>query len=355
MLALWPGISHPSTPACRGDFDDSGSIDFADFLAFAAVFGKRHGDADYNASMDLDASGEVDFSDFLGFAALFGNTCGANPKRLTNNHVIELSPAWSPDGTQIAFLSGDEANQLWVMNADGSNALKLAASIALPHDTFIPPAWSPDGAEIAFSSNRDGNVEICVVGLDGANLRRLTNSDGEDWAPVWSSDGAKIAFMSNRDGNFEIYSMDVGGANSMRLTNNDGVDFFPVWSPDSRKIAYSSVEEDSSGDRSRSIIVVDADGSNSTRLTDDDDGSVFPAWSPDGARIAFWSDRASASGYGGDVYLMNADGSNVTRLTHHDVWDDLWTTPVWSPDGAKIAYITEIEGIFELYVISVTR
>ena len=386
--------------ACTGDFDNSGRIDFTDFLAFAAVFGKQHGDADYDATMDLDASGAIDFSDFLGFAAVFGNTCAPEAIRLTNNDVIELSPAWSPDGTQIAFLSGDEADQLWVMDVDGSNSLKLAASIALPHDMYIPPAWSPDGAKIAFSSNHDGNVEIYVVDGTGVNVRRLTNNDGEDWFPSWSPDGTKIAFSSNRDGNLEIYSADTDGANATRLTDNDADDWLPVWSPDGRKIAFSSAGASSSGGESLGIFVVDADGANTIRLTDEDAGSLFPAWSPDGTEIAFWSNRDSASGWGGDIYVMNADGTNTRRLTRHDVWDDLWSAPVWSPDGrmiafssdhgevhdgqiyvmnsdgtnirrltdgvafeafpawspdgATIAYITEMEGSLEIYVISVT-
>ena len=391
-----------ATPVCPGDFDDSGRIDFTDFLAFAAVFGKQHGDADYNATMDLDASGAIDFSDFLGFATVFGNTCVSGPVRLTNNDAIELSPAWSPpDGRKIAFLSGDgyEGDQLWVMNADGSNSMRLAGSIVSPHDTFIAPVWSPDGGKIAFSSDRDGDVEMYVVDVDGANVRRLTNSDGEDWFPAWSPDGEKIAFSSNRDGNFEIYSVDADGANTTRLTNNDADDGLPVWSPDGRRIAFSSAGGSSSGGESLGIFVVDADGANTTRLTDEDAGSSFPAWSPDGAKIAFWSTRAS--GGGGDVFVMNADGSNITRLTRHEVWDDLITMtpvwspdgrriafssdhgdvhdgqiyvmnsdgsntrrltdgvafeafPAWSPDGAKIAYITEIEGSIEIYLISVT-
>ncbi len=402
LLLFAVPTSAGAAPVCPGDFDSSGRIDFADFLVFAAVFGKQHGDADYNATMDLDASGAIDFSDFLGFAAVFGNTCAAGPIRLTNNDVIELSPAWSPDGTQIAFFSGDEGDQLdqgdqlYVMAADGAGWIKLAASIVFPHDTFIPPAWSPDGAKIVFSSDRDGDVEMYVVDVDGTNIRRLTNNSGEDWFPAWSPDGAKIAFSSNRDGNFEIYVVDADGANATRLTDNDADDWLPVWSPDGRKIAFSSAGASSSGGESLGIFVVDADGANTTRLTDEDAGSLFPAWSPDGTKIAFWSKRASR----GDVFVMNADGSNITRLTRQDVWGDLWRTPAWSPDGrriafssdhgevhdgqiyvmnsdgsntrrltdgvafeafpawspdgTKIAYITEIEGNIEIYVISVT-
>jgi len=88
---------------------------------------------------------------------------------------------------------------------------------------------APSKAQIAFNSDRDGNMEIYVMEVDGNKPRRLTNSPGEDSNQTWFSDGKKIAFCSFRDGNYEIYVMDADGNNQNNLTNNRAFDLCPDW------------------------------------------------------------------------------------------------------------------------------
>ena len=188
-------ITAPAS-GCPGDFDNNRRVDFADFLAFAVVFGGQQGEAGYNAAMDLDTNGSINLADFLAFARLFGKPCVAELTRLTNNETIELHPTWSPpDGPKIAYLSGFEDPELWVMNADGGDSIRLATSIAVDTELYTTLAWSPDGEHIAFSSARDGNSEIYKVGANGEGLTRLTNNVAEDIYPSWSPDGARIAFF----------------------------------------------------------------------------------------------------------------------------------------------------------------
>ena len=336
---------------CPGDFDNSRQVDFADFIALAAVFGAQQGDAGYNAAFDLDTNGTVDMADFLAFAKLFGNPCVAELTRLTNSETIELHPTWSPpDGRKIAYLSGVEDPELWVMNADGGDSIRLATSIAVDSELNTTLAWSPDGEHIAYSSVRDGNAEIYKAGASGERLARLTDNDAEDIYPSWSPDGARIAFSSNRDGNFEIYVVGPEGSGLSRLTNSTANDLFPVWSPDSKKIAVTSIGVDSNENRFTAISVVDVESAMVTQLTAENEGSILPAWSPDGTRITFWSNRDNARKNYGDMYVMNADGSEVTRLTFQDIWDDLWVGAAWSPDGAKVVYPAEGDG--PLYVMN---
>ncbi len=336
---------------CPGDFDNNSQIDFADFLALAGAFGSQKGEAGYNAAMDLDRNGSIDLADFLAFARLFGQPCVAELTRLTNNETIELHPTWSPpDGRKIAYLSGFEDPELWVMNADGGDSLRLATSIAVDTESYTTIAWSPDGDQIAFSSAQDGNAEIYKAGANGEGLTRLTDNDAEDLYPSWSPDGTRIAFSSNQDGNFEIYVTDPEGSDLTRLTIDTFQDLIPVWSPDSKKIAYTSIGVDSNQNEFAVISVVDVVSATVTQLTADTEGSVLPAWSPDGTRITFWSRRDNARTNYGDMYVMYADGSEVSRLTNQDIWDDLWVDAAWSADGTRVVYSAVGDG--PLYVMN---
>lgn len=190
------------------------------------------------------------------------------------------------------------------------------------------PAWSPDGTRIAFSSFRDGNWEIYVMHADGQNQQRLTQSGGEvDRAPAWSPDGTRIAFSSERDGNSDIYVMNADGTNKVRLTEHAAIDADPAWSPDGNRIAFTSHRESFPA-----IWVMNADGTGATRLTSNNLGDSQPTWSPDGKRIAFAA-RTTSNRYA--VYLMNADGSDRARFAEDY---DMVADPAWSPDGRQIAF-----------------
>ena len=156
---------------------------------------------------------------------------------------------------------------------------------------------------------------------------------------------ARIAFSSNRDGNWEIYVMNVDGGNQQNLTNNPSDDRDPSWSPDGKRIIFYSNRDGHAIDgRSTSeIYVMDADGGNPRNLTNDHNDDRFPAWSPDGKRIAFVSDRDGPRRYF-DIYVMDADGSNLQRLTN-DPRDDRF--PAWSPDGERIVFGARRKGHFE--------
>ena len=290
--------------------------------------------------------------------------CGSTPgggslMRLTRDGADNVSPAWSPDGARIAYWSFSEDFEglgrelaLEVMHADGMEPSRLM-QVDLESDLsglyfYLQPAWSPDSTEIAFWSN-DG---IYIVGANGSNLRRLTNSDRFDVGPAWSDDGTKIAFTSLRvsDESFEseIYVVNADGSNLRRLTNSDRFDAGPAWSPDGTKIAFTSLrvsDESFEGESFESeIYVVNADGSNLRRLTNSDRFDAGPAWSPDGTKIAFWSSRDGVTddNINVDINVMDADGSNPTRLTRMGA-DALAeeagiSLVAWSPDGTRIAF-----------------
>ncbi len=113
------------------------------------------------------------------------------------------------------------------MNADGTEPTNITRNSYF--DAY--PAWSPDGTKIAFTSYRYLNYDIYTMNSDGTEQTRLTSSTGLDAHPAWSPDGSKIAFQSNRDYNSEIYAMNQDGTGQTRLTSNGAYDAYPSWQP----------------------------------------------------------------------------------------------------------------------------
>jgi WD40 repeat protein len=248
------------------------------------------------------------------------NADGTNETTITSPSAgHDRFPAWSPDGSKIAFSSSRDTcvsnpdvcnSQIYTINADGTNLTRIT------NDPFNEsnPAWSPDGSKIAVEA-----AGITVFNADGTNPTPLT-SDPEDASPAWSPDGTKIAFSPSRDGNREVYVMNADGTNQTNLTNNLGQDGSPSWSPDGTKIAFTS-----SRDGYVAVYTMNADGTNQTRLNNSSAANGGePVWSPDGTKIAFDSSRDGNS----EIYTMKPDGTNQTRITNTSAWE---AYPDWQP------------------------
>jgi Tol biopolymer transport system component len=142
--------------------------------------------------------------------------------------------SWSPDGSRIAFENDSVGYincSIYTINTDGTNLQRLTSNINYDRD----PAWSHDGTKIAFSrrvvTENIRTDQIFVMNSDGSNQHNITNTLTYERVPCWSPDDNQIAFASNRDGNLEIYVMNADGSNQRNITNNPASDFDPSWAP----------------------------------------------------------------------------------------------------------------------------
>ncbi len=239
---------------------------------------------------------------------------GYGARKLTQGGVA-VSPAWSPDGSRVAFAWLHEKGwALYQVPAWGGASSHLWSRGGLN----ISPSYSPDGSQVAFSSSYEGNSEIYTMAAGGGPARRLTKNNSIDTSPCWSSTGQQIAFVSDRTGKAQVYVMDADGANARRLVYGFDYTDSPDWSPRGDQIAF--VVRTGGG---FDIYVVDIQGLD-PRLVVSGRSNENPHWSPDGRHLVFASDRGGAWG----LYIADADGVSVRRLPTPG---SEAKSPAWSP------------------------
>jgi TolB protein len=240
---------------------------------------------------------------------------GHNLQPVTRNGSINLQPAWSKDGSKLAFTSYRRGNpDLYMADLVRGKTRPVSAQPGINSGA----SFHPNGQLMALTLSNHGNSDIYSLGVNGRNRTRLTRTPGIDVSPSWSPDGSRIAFASERSGGVQIYTMDANGGSAKRLTFDGGHNTDPAWSPKGDRIAY--VSRDGRFD----VFTIKTDGSGRVRITEDMGNNEDPTWSPDGNYLAFSSTRTGTA----HIWISSADNVHQMQVTRGRGG---YTNPAWSP------------------------
>lgn len=327
-------------PAGHAECDPGGARMCADVYVYWVPTGERLGAKRYRGSPDAARHlGHAIANHVLvlttGHAGVFGSRIlavgsksgnkeiyvmdldGHGVQPVTRNGAINLSPAWSPDGTQVAWTSYKKANPDLYVKDLGTGRTRTISNV---RGVNTSPDFSVDGSLLALArSVEGGDSDIFLVDArTGQLVRQLTTGGGIDVSPDFSSDGQTIAFASERSGGSQVYLAGVTGGEAKRITFAGDFNIDPVISPDATKVAYVGRSQGGFD-----IYVADIDGRNPIRITQDMGDNEDPSWSPDGRYLVFSSTRTGRS----ELWISTADGRHQSRITTSGGW----TQPAWMP------------------------
>ncbi len=247
---------------------------------------------------------------------------GSNQHQLTHIKSISLTPRWSPDASRIAFtcfvpFRGVTSPQICIYSALSDKLI----SFPRYRGSSSSPAFSPDGSQLAFMSSQGGDPQIYLTDSNGGGLKRITFAAGVSTSPAWNpKTGKQIVFVSDRAGDPVLYLANSDGTDVQRLDMPDmGYVVDPAWSPNGQLLAFSWRRPNGNFD----IYIMDIVSRQLVELTRDAGRNERPSWAPDGRHLTFESTRTGTR----QIWSMLADGSLPRQLS----FEGQNESPNWSP------------------------
>jgi TolB protein len=249
---------------------------------------------------------------------------GENQHQLTQTHTIALTPRWSPDASRVAFTCYAQPGSSSVLTAQICVYSMLTNHlVSWPRfkGTNSSPSWSPDGSQLMFMSSMFGNPELFISDASGQRPKRLTYSNGANTSPSWNpKTGQQVAFVSDRGGIPQLYTMNSDGSSQSKVDLPDmGYVIDPAWSPNGQLLAFSWRRPNGNYD----LYVMEIVTRQLVELTRDVGRNERPSWAPDGRHLVFESTRTGTR----QIWSMLADGTQARQLTKQGQNE----SPNWSP------------------------
>ncbi len=240
---------------------------------------------------------------------------GQTPRTVVRSNEPVISPAFSPDGSHLAYVSFEDRKPVvYVQSLQDGGRRKTAAF----KGSNSAPAWTPDGKRLAVVLTRDSASRIYLINLDGSGLKRLTQGSSIDTEPVFTPDGQSVYFTSDRGGSPQIYRVPATGGEPTRVTYNGTYNVSPVISPDGKLLAYIGRDE------GRFRVVLQELATGQTRVLTDSARDESPSFAPNGKAVLY----ATVLGERGILGTVSLDGKTHARLSESGI--DA-REPAWGP------------------------
>ncbi|MGQ0443341.1 MAG: Tol-Pal system beta propeller repeat protein TolB [Methylophilaceae bacterium] len=247
------------------------------------------------------------------YALQVADADGYNPQTVVSSNEPIISPAWSPDGSKMAYVSFEKKKPIVFVQSLTSGSRQMVANYKGNNSA---PAWSPDGSKLAIVLTHGANSQIYTIDVNGGSLKQITKSSAIDTEPTFSRDGNWIYFSSDRGGRPQIYKIPAGGGDASRVTFEGAYNVSPRFSPDGKSLVY--IRND--GGKFR-VALHDLTGGQ-VQLLSEGSQDESPSFAPNGRVILY----ATKAGGRGALAAVSSDGKVRQRLSESrgDVREPAW-------------------------------